>query len=798
VECEWQRRGVLADAHVTIQIALALGVVFGCLVLFVTEWVRMDVVALMVLCALTMLGLVTPLEAISGFGNPAVVTVWAMFIMSEGLARAGISDQISRFVTRAAGRSEARTIAIVMLVAGVMSAFMNNIGVAALMLPVAVEVARRSGIAPSRVLMPLAYGTLLGGLMTLVGKPSNLLVSIALQDAGVHGFRFFDFAYVGVPVLLIGTAFVVLLGRHLLPSTDTTRAATDRRDLRKAYSLQERIFALRVPAESLLVGRTLADSGLIGVAGLTIIALTRGGRTTALPSRDTVLQTDDVLLSQGRYDRFELLRNWSTLTIEREAPVLHERLLANSRLGELIVADDAPLIGDALRHREFRERYGVNVLAIRRGEFVQRTRLAEMIIAAGDRLLVQGSPAALDGLRSAPEFVAVEAVDAQVSYQLGESLFVLRVHEGSPLVDSTFAENRLGDAFDFRLLGIFRGGEVLESPTSEETVQTGDLLLIQGRESDLDTLRGLQQLERMDNLTPYLSVFEHGDLELVEAVLHPHSALVGQPAHALELDKRYQVELAAIWREGRPYRSGLRSMTLQAGDALLVVGPRRRLAALNDNANLIVLSPIQVKPSDGRNAPVAGALMLLVVGAVLAGLLPIYIAAVAGATAMVLTRCLTMEQAYHAIDWRSIFLIAGMLPLGLAMQHSGSAAWLARIVLDQLGAYGPWAVLGGLYAVTALGTLVIPTVALVLIMSPIALTLSTTLGVSPHTAMMAVAIAATSLASPVSHPSNTLVMGPGGYRFIDYLKLGIPLTLLVFVVAAALLPVFWPIGAAPR
>jgi di/tricarboxylate transporter len=375
---------------------------------------------------------------------------------------------------------------------------------------------------------------------------------------------------------------------------------------------------------------------------------------------------------------------------------------------------------------------------------------------------------------------------------------VLRVHEGSPLVDSTFAENRLGDAFDFRLLGIFRGGEVLESPTSEETVQTGDLLLIQGRESDLDTLRGLQQLERMDNLTPYLSVFEHGDLELVEAVLHPHSALVGQPAHALELDKRYQVELAAIWREGRPYRSGLRSMTLQAGDALLVVGPRRRLAALNDNANLIVLSPIQVKPSDGRNAPVAGALMLLVVGAVLAGLLPIYIAAVAGATAMVLTRCLTMEQAYHAIDWRSIFLIAGMLPLGLAMQHSGSAAWLARIVLDQLGAYGPWAVLGGLYAVTALGTLVIPTVALVLIMSPIALTLSTTLGVSPHTAMMAVAIAATSLASPVSHPSNTLVMGPGGYRFIDYLKLGIPLTLLVFVVAAALLPVFWPIGAAPR
>jgi di/tricarboxylate transporter len=781
---------------VTLEITLVFVILLTCLILFVTEWVRIDVVALMVLSSLALLGLVSPAEAVSGFSNPAVITVWAMFILSEGLTRAGIADQIGRRVMRVAGRSEVRMIAIFMIVAGVLSAFMNNIGVAALMLPVAVEVARRSGVAPSRLLMPLAHGTLLGGLMTLIGTPPNLLVSIALQEAGEEGFRFFDFAFIGAPILLVGAAFVALVGHRLLPKTDTTRTARGQRDLRAEYGLQERIFALRVPANSRLAGRTIAESGLVSAAGLMIIVLTRAGRTTALPQPNTMLQGGDILLAQGRFDRFEQLRSWSMLTIEREAPVLHERLLANSKLAELVVADDAPLIGEPLHHRGFRERFGVNVLAIRRAGLVRRTRLAELVIAAGDHLLVQGAPQALEALREAPEFAAVTPIipaEVRKTYQLDERLFVLRVPDEALLVGTTLAESRLGDAFDFRLLGLFRGGEVLESPASEEIFQKGDLLLIQGRETDLDTLRGLQQLERLDDVSLYLEVFEHGELELVEAALHPHGNLVGRRIEELQLDERYQVKVAAIWRAGRPYRSGLGAMVLQPGDGLLIVGPKARLAELNDHEDLIILNPVRVEAVDTRKAPLAGALMLLVVGSVLAGWLPISIAAVTGATLMVLTRCLSMEQAYRAIDWRSIFLIAGMLPLGLAMQQSGAAVYLADTALGLLGPWGPWPVIAGLYAVTALGTLVVPTVALVLIMAPIALTLSTELGVSPYTAMMAVAIAATSLASPVSHPANTLVMGPGGYRFADYLKLGVPLTLLVFLVAAFLLPVFWPL-----
>lgn len=780
----------------TLEIALVLGILFSCLVLFVTEWVRMDVVALMVLSSLAIFGLVSPAEAVSGFSNPAVITVWAMYIMSEGLTRAGIADQIGGLVMRVSGRSEVRIITIFMIAAGVLSAFMNNIAVAVLMLPVVIEVARRSAIAPSRVLMPLAYGTLLGGLMTLIGTPPNLLVSSALREAGEAEFGFFDFAFIGVPILLIGTAFVALLGRHLLPTTDTTKLIEQKRNLQTEYGLQERIFVLQVPTNALLIGKTIADSGMAWAAGLVIIALTRAGRTEVLPRGNTVLQAGDILLTQGRFDHFERLRSWSTLKIEREAPILHERLLADNKLAELTVANNASLIGKPLHHRAFRERFGVNILAIRREGILRRTRLAEMVIATDDRLLVQGTPQALAALHDVAEFSTVGPVtpeEMREGYQLDARLFVLHVPNDTPLSGSTLAENQLGDAFDFRLLGIFRDGEVLESPVSEEVIQAGDLLLIQGRESDLDMLRGLQQLERLDDVSPYLDVFEQGELDLVEATLHPHSKFVGRRVEELQFDEHYQVELAAIWRAGKPHRSSLRTMTLQSGDGLLFVGPKVRLAGLNDIEDLLILNPIQVKPINTRKAPLAGALMLLVVAAVIMELLPISIAAIAGATLMVLTGCLSMEQAHRAIEWRSIFLIAGMLPLGIAMQHTGAATLLAQNMLDLLGPGGPWVVIAGLYIITTLGALIMPTVALVLIMAPIALTLSSTLGVSAQTVMMVVAIAATSLASPVSHPANTLVMGPGGYRFIDYLKLGIPLTLVVSLVTVFLLPIFWPL-----
>jgi len=781
---------------VTIEIFLVLLILVAALVLFVTEWLRMDLVALLVLSALAITGLVSPSEAVAGFSNPAVITVWAMFILSEGLTRAGIADLIGNRVVRAAGSSEVRMIVIFMLVGGFLSAFMNNIGVAALMLPVVVDVARRAGVAPSRLLMPLAYGTLLGGLMTLIGTPPNLLVSMFMEESDFAAFGFFDFAWIGLPILLVGTAFVALIGRHLLPRTDISKASGGQ-DLQALYGLRERIVALRVPEDSLLVGRSIAETALASAAQLMVIALISRGRTVALPSGKTLIRGGDVLLVQGRLDRLRRLRRWSELVIEREAPELQRSLWSRDRFAELVVADNAWLVGQPLHHQDFRDRHTANVLAVRRAGTVRRTQLSEHTVAAGDRLLVQIDEDVLPALREDPSFEAVATVtdeDLTKLYRLDERLFVLRVARGAALEGTTLGDNRIGDAFDFRLLALFRDRKLIESPGSDEEIQAGDLLLIQGREADMDVLRGLQQLEKLDDMTPFLAVFEQGQLEMIEAAMHPHARLNGRRVADLKLRERYEVEVAALWRDGEPIRSGIPGLELKRGDALLIVGPRRRLAELSADQDLIVLKPIQVKPIDKRKAPLAAGLMAAAILSVLIGFLPIHIAAIAAAALMVAFRCLSMEQAYRAIEWKAIFLISGMLPLGVAMHQTGAAEFLAGGVIAVLGPYGPWPVIAGLYAVTAIGTLIIPTAALVLLMAPIALSASADLGIEPVTAIMAVAIAASaSLASPVAHPANVLVMGPGGYRFVDYLKLGLPLTLVTFAVTMLLMPLVWPL-----
>ena len=236
---------------------------------------------------------------------------------------------------------------------------------------------------------------------------------------------------------------------------------------------------------------------------------------------------------------------------------------------------------------------------------------------------------------------------------------------------------------------------------------------------------------------------------------------------------------------------------MQVGDALLLLGPRDRLQLLESDSDFLILTPLGQEPPDTRRAPLAAFIMAAVVGVVMAGYAPISIAAVIGGTVMVLTRCLNMEQAYRSIDWRAIFLIAGMLPLGTAMQDSGAAMYLANKVMEILGDAGPWPVIMGLYILTAMATMIIPTAALVVLMSPIVLSAMTDMTLRPETAMMAVAIAASaSFTSPISHPANILVMGPGGYRFVDYLKVGVPLTIIVFITVMVLLPILWPLAAA--
>ena len=779
-------------------IALVLGILVVSLILFISEVIRMDLVALLVLAALAITGLVDSDQAFAGFSNSAVITVWAMFILSEGLTRSGIADIIGRQVMRLGGRSEIGMILVIMVTGAVLSAFMNNIGVAALMLPVVVEVARRTNIPASRLLMPLAYSTLLGGLMTLIGTPPNLLISESLAQSGRAPFELFDFTPIGGGVMAIGVIFVALFGRFMLPKKPAEHGRqVSQRSLRARYKLHEHTYMIRVPTNSILVGKTLAESRLGTATGLIILALFRGGRSEPLPSRQTVLQRGDGILVQGRMDQFRELRRWSDLVIEREAPVLKSMVAAKVSYAEVTIDDNSPLVGELVRHASFRTRFDVVVVGLWRRNSYRLTNLAYVPLRKGERVLVQGETEAIEQLEKSADFSAVEVLtpeQLEEQYQADEKMFVVRLPKDSELAGTSLSKSRLSEVFDFRVNAIFREGSLNVMPRGDEDLLGGDLLLIEGQPSDLDVLRGLQGLEIESTVSSHLGAFESERLTLMDATLDPRSQLAGRTVGELNFRERYGIELAGIWREGETVGTDLADERLQIGDALLLLGPRDRLQLLASDADFLILTPLGQEPPDTRRAPLAALIMAGVVLAVMLGYAQIAIAAVVGGAIMVLTGCLNMEQAYRAIDWRAIFLIAGMLPLGTAMQDSGAATYLANQVMAFLGDAGPWPVIMGLYILTAMATMIIPTAALVVLMSPIVLSAMGDMGLQPETAMMAIAMAASaSFTSPISHPANILVMGPGGYRFIDYLKVGVPLTIVVFITVMVLLPILWPL-----
>jgi len=592
--------------------------------------------------------------------------------------------------------------------------------------------------------------------------------------------------------------FVALIGRLLLPKRRSARGRQiSQRSLRSRYKLHERTFMMRVPRDSVLVGKTLADSRIGTSTGLIILAMVRNGRSEPLPSRQALLRGGDGILVQGRLDQFRELRRWSDLVIEREAPVLKSMVAAKVAYAEVTIADTSPLVGELVRHADFRSRCNVAVVGLRRGDRYRLTNLAYVPLRAGERVLIQGELDAVGQLDKFDDFTDVEVLTPDrlaEEYHTDERMFVVRLPKTSDLAGATLNKSRLAEVFDFRVVAIFREGALTVMPRGDEELVGGDLLLIEGQLSDLEVLRGLQELEIETSVPSNLGALDSERLTLMDATLDPRSRLAGRTVGELNFRERYGIELAGIWREGETIGTELANERLQIGDALLLLGPRDRLQLLSSDSDFLILTPLGQEPPDTRRAPLAAAIMLGVVLAVMLGYAPISVAAVVGGSIMVLTGCLSMEQAYRAIDWRAIFLIAGMLPLGTAMQETGAATYLADQVMALLGEAGPWPVIMGLYVLTAMATMIIPTAALVVLMSPIVLSAMSDMGLQPETAMMAVAMAASaSFTSPISHPANILVMGPGGYRFVDYLKVGVPLTIVVFVAVMVLLPILWPL-----
>ena len=784
----------------TLEIVLVLSILAVSIIFLVTEWIPMEVTALLVLGIVALTGLVTPVESLSGFSNPAVVTIWAVFILSGGLTRTGVANIIGNFVMKVAGNREITMIVVIMTTSGVMSAVMNNVAVAALMLPVVMDIARHKGTPPSRFLMPLAYGTLLGGLTTQIGTPPNILVTDFLRESGFKPFTFFDFTPIGLAVMFFGILFMALIGRHLLPKRDVARESSVKRkvDWKSQYDIHERIFRVTVPHGSVLINKTLGQIRMGSILGWNVIGITRGNRSIIAPGPNDTLYEGDSLTIEGRIENLNELKNWRKMKIEEGKFDLKNFFPDDIQFGEVSIPQNSPFVGNTINSMDFRNRFQANVLAIRRDGQIRRVGLQDQRLSVGDILLVAASEnyllkfektAGLDWLNQ------VAVTELASVYRLHEQMMIMQVPEDSVLVGKSLKESRLADALGTHVLGILRDKDSVFMPEPGEILQARDRLVVEGRLVDFEMLQGFEDLVvDQEEKTSDISSLVSEDTGLMEAILAPGTTLEGKTLRQLNFREKYGLNVLALWRAGRAYRSNLRDMEIRFGDALLLLGPRNRLQMLGSEPDFIVLTQTVQEKLRREKMKISMLIMFAVLFPVFMGWVPIYIAGVVGAAFMVLTGCLTMEEAYRQIEWKAVFLIAGMLPLGTALDKTGAAGWIAENVVAMVGPYGPDAVMFGLISLTFLATCFVPTAALVVLMAPIALNTSVNMGLSPYGLLMAISMAASaSFTTPIAHPANILVMGPGGYKFLDYVKVGGLLTIVTLVVLMLIMPVFWPL-----
>lgn len=778
----------------TTEILIVLGILVAAIILFISEKLRPDLVALMVLVLLALTGLVTPQEAISGFSSPAVVTVWAVLILSAALGRTGVANIIGQRLLKTTGTGEVRLIVAIMLTVGILSGFMNDIGVATLMLPVVIVLARRTGRAPSKLLMPLAFAALLGGLITLIGTPPNILISDALRQAGLEPFQMFDYAPTGIPVLVVGVAFMALVGRRLLPDRDIAKevAGSERKKLEEVYALKERLFMLNIPPESPLGGMTLSEARFGSALGINVIGILRSGNDQLAPDPDAVLEGGDRLLVSGQHETLKEIAGRHQFLVEGDGLNFEGLISSGVELAQVALGPNSSLIGLTLRQSDFRRKFGLNVIAIWREGRLRRTRLRDLALEESDILLVQGTQGNIQLLSSNPDLFVSEVQETEI-YSLGERLFSVRIPPDSDLIGKSLNDSHLADAYGLSVLGIIRDGQTKLMPDAEEALEPEDTLLVEGRFDHLLAFQGREDLEIEEQAEVNLTALETDEIGLSEVLLSPRTSLDGKTLRQIRFRDKYKMNVVAIMRTGHAIRSNVGGLPLQFGDALLLFGRRMNLNELATDPDFLVLEEGLQVPPRSEKAPIAALIMALVLVPVMLGWLPIAISAVMGVVLMVLTGCLNMEEAYRAIEWKAIFLIAGMLPLGIALQSTGAASLLAERMVNLVGGLGPTAVMAALFLLAALASQVMPNPAVAVLLSPIALNTAADLGVSPYPLMMAVAISASAaFLSPVGHSANLLIMGPGGYRFKDYTRVGVPLTMVVLVVVILVVPLVWP------
>ncbi|RLA65681.1 MAG: hypothetical protein DRQ78_05085 [Epsilonproteobacteria bacterium] len=592
---------------------------FVVVALFVSDKVRLDVVAVGAILALLLSGLLSPTEALSGFGDPVLLLIAGLFIVGEGLFKTGIAFAVGDWLMGVAGTNELKLTVMLMLVVAGLSAFMSSTGAVAIFIPIVLSLAAKADIAPSQLLMPISIAALLGGMLTLIGTPPNLIVSTQLEREGLEPFSFFSFAPIGLVILIVGIVYVVIAKKYLLPNQSskgkTKRKKQTLKDMVVAYNLEGEMLRLKLDNASGIVNQTIEEAKLLSRYNTMVIGIERNNLLIPVRS-STKLKSGDFLLVAG-------------------AELALSSLYTNEKLEKISIAD-----------------YQVKRIKKELG-------LAEVMMTPKSTLI------------------------------------------SNSLIDLNFRQHH-----NLTVLGVKRMGKLLEEDFSNVALEFGDTLLVAGAWKDIALLQ-----EVSDDF--------------------------------LILDLPKELEEVSPNREKAPY-------------ALGILGIMLLLMTFN--------------------------------------LVPSVTAVLLAALAMVITGALSMNDAYRSLNAQSLVLIAGMLPMAIALDKTGGVLFIANALVEGLGDYGPFALMAGLFILTSIFSQFISNTATTVLVAPIAVAAASALDVSVYPILMTVAIAAsTAFATPVASPVNTLVLGPGGYKFIDYVKMGVPLQVIVMIITLLAVPVLFPL-----
>ena len=596
---------------------------------------RSDIVALCALVLLLLFHILTPDEALSGFSNSIVIMMIGLFVVGGAIFQTGLAKMISSHLLKLAGTSENRLLLLVIIVTAAIGAFVSNTGTVALMLPIVVSLAANAKISSSRLLMPLAFASSMGGMMTLIGTPPNLVIEETLVSAGYEPLSFFSFLPVGLVCLATGILVLTPLSKIFLSGKDKKKSE-------------------------------------------------KGGKT----------------LQQ----------------------LANEYGISNN-LFRLLAGDKAKITGKTIINLDIRNKYGLNILEIRRGDasrhkflktITQKLADPETIIQPGDILYISGSFSQIE------KFAADYALD------------------------------------------------LLDGHTTEET-KSG-------------------------------STLDFYDIGIAEIVFMPTSRLLNRSIMEIGFRDKFNVNVLGIRRKQEYILQDIGKAQVHSGDVLLVQGAWKDIARLNrEDADWVVLGqPLEEasKVTLDYKAPVAAAIMLLMIAMMVFDFIPVapVTAVMIAALLMVLTGCFrNVEAAYKTINWESVVLIAAMLPMSLALEKTGASAYISDSLVSGLGDYGPFALMAGIYFTTSLLTMFLSNTATAVLLAPLALQSAIQMGISPIPFLFAVAVGASMcFASPFSTPPNALVMPAGQYKFMDYVKVGLPLQIIMGIVMVFVLPLLFP------